>query len=303
MGFCLSAWADYCGKIGSMKYRCIDTHTHLNLPAFNDDLEAVVERCAEDRVAHISIGTNVATSAKAVAVAEKFEGAWAMVGLHPIQAAPGVRDEDDDGRGGTPTPKAAEVFDQSLYRELASSKKVVGIGECGYDYYHTPKDSFAAQEKAFIEQIELANELNLPLMIHTRGPMLGEESPTGRSVYEDVYQTLKQYAKVPGNVHFYAGTLAEAEKFFELGFTVSFTGVITFAKVYEDLVRAIPLSLMHAETDAPYVSPVPYRGQRCEPRYVYEVVKKIAEIKNLPLPEVEEELLKNAERLYKINLH
>lgn len=285
-----------------MKYTCIDTHTHLNLPAFAEDVEAVAARCLEDGVAHINIGTNATTSARAVAIAEAHEGSWAMVGLHPIQAAPGVRDEDD-GRGGTPTPQAAEVFDKELYRNLASSKKVVGIGECGYDYYHTPGDSFAAQEKAFIEQIELANELELPLMIHTRGPKPGEESPTGRSVYEDVYQTLKQYAKVPGNVHFYAGTLEEAEKFFEIGFTVSFTGVITFAKVYEDLVRAIPLSLMHAETDAPYVSPVPYRGQRCEPRYVAEVVKKIADIKQLPLEEVQEELLKNAERLYKINLH
>jgi TatD DNase family protein len=108
---------------------------------------------------------------------------------------------------------------------------------------------------------------------------------------------------VPFNVHFYAGTLEEAEKFFSIGGTVSFTGVITFAKVYEDLVRAIPLSHMHAETDAPYVAPVPYRGKRCEPWHTKEVVKKIAEIKNLPLPEVEEELLKNAERLYKISLH
>lgn len=286
-----------------MKYRCIDTHTHLNLPAFTSDREEVFARTLADKVAHINIGTNENTSRLAVEIADKNEGSWAIIGLHPIQSVPGVRDDEEDDRGGTPAPTTGETFNSDFYRALANSPKVVGIGECGYDYYHTPKDSFALQEEAFVEQIELANELNLPLMIHTRGPKPGESSPTGRSVYEDVYQTLKQYAKVPGNIHFYAGTLEEAERFFELGFTVSFTGVITFAKVYEDLVRAIPLSLMHAETDAPYVSPVPYRGQRCEPRYVYEVVKKIAEIKNLPLSEVEEELLKNAERLYKINLH
>jgi TatD DNase family protein len=285
-----------------MKYRCIDTHTHLNLPAFLEDGEAVLARTVADRVAHINIGTNATTSKRAVELANANEGSWAMVGLHPVQVTPGVRDEDD-GKGGTPTPMVAEVFNPAFYRALAQSPKVVGIGECGYDYFHTPKDSFATQEEAFIAQIELANELGLPLMIHTRGPKPGEVSPTGLSVYADVYQTLKQYAKVPGNIHFYAGTLPEAEKFFELGFTVSFTGVITFAKVYEDLVRAIPLTLMHAETDAPYVSPVPYRGQRCEPRYVYEVVKKIAELKNVPLAEVEEQLLLNAERLYKINLH
>ncbi|KKT79904.1 MAG: Hydrolase, TatD family [Parcubacteria group bacterium GW2011_GWF2_44_8] len=286
-----------------MKYTCIDTHTHLNLPAFAEDREEVLARTLADQVAHINIGTTEKTSKLAVEIADANEGSWAIIGLHPIQAAPGSEDEDEDDRGGTPAPTGGEAFNSDFYRTLAKSSKVVGIGECGYDYYHTPKDSFAVQEEAFVAQIQLANELGLPLMIHTRGPQPGEESPTGRSVYEDVYQTLKQYSKVPGNIHFYAGTLPEAEKFFELGFTVSFTGVITFAKMYEDLVRAIPLTHMHAETDSPYVSPVPYRGQRCEPRYVAEVVKKIAEIKQLPLEEVQEQLLLNAERLYKINLH
>lgn len=285
-----------------MKYKCIDTHTHLNLPAFAADREEVLARTLADRVAHINIGTNEETSKLAVEIADQNEGSWAIIGLHPIQAAGGY-DEDAEDKGGTPPMLTVETVSKDFYRVLAKSPKVVGIGECGYDYYHTAKDSFAQQEEAFVAQIELANELGLPLMIHTRGPKPGEESPTGRSVYEDVYQTLKQYAKVPGNVHFYAGTLAEAEKFFELGFTVSFTGVITFAKVYEDIVRAVPLTHMHAETDAPYVSPVPYRGQRCEPRYTAEVVKKIAEIKQLPLEEVQEQLLQNAERLYKINLH
>jgi TatD DNase family protein len=179
---------------------------------------------------------------------------------------------------------------------------VVGIGECGFDYYYTTKDSFAVQEEAFIAQIELANELSLPLMIHTRDPKPGEQSPTGNSAYTDVHRVLKQYAKVPGNIHFYAGSYEQAANFFDLGFTVSFTGVITFAKVYEEIVRSVPLELMHAETDAPYVSPVPYRGQRCEPRFVTEVVNKIAEIKNLPLEEVQEQLLKNAEKLYGISL-
>lgn len=285
-----------------MKYTCIDTHAHLNLPAFAEDREAVLARTVADRVAHINVGTTESTSQLAVDIAEAHEGAWAIIGLHPIQAAPGTEDDEDDGMGGTPAPTTGETFNPSFYRELAQSPKVVGIGECGYDYYHTPADSFAVQEEAFVAQIQLANELGLPLMIHTRGPKLGVPSPTGRSVYEDVYQTLKQYAKVPGNIHFFAGNMAAAEKFFELGFTVSFTGVITFAKMYEDLVRAIPLTLMHAETDSPYVSPVPYRGQRCEPRYVAEVVKKIAELKQLPLAEVQEQLLANAERLYKINV-
>jgi len=284
-----------------MKYNAIDTHTHLNLPAFAEDREEVLRRTLAAGVAHINVGTTEETSRIATLIADSHEGAYAIIGLHPIQTAP-AQEEEVDTRGGTPPARTPEVFNPDFYRALAKSPKVVGIGECGFDYYHTVKDSFATQEEAFIAQIELANELSLPLMIHTRGPKPGEDSPTGRSVYEDVYQTLKQYAKGRGNIHFYAGTLAEAKKFFELGFTVSFTGVITFASVYEELVKAIPLTLMHAETDAPFVSPIPYRGKRCEPWYVREVVKKIAEIKSLPLLEVEEQLRKNAEELYGISL-
>ena len=156
------------------------------------------------------------------------------------------------------------------------------------------------QEEAFIAQIELANEFALPLMIHTRGPKPGVASPTGRSVYEDVYEVLKKYAKVRGNVHFYAGTLEEAKKFFDLGFTISFTGVITFAKVYEEIVRAVPLELLHGETDCPYVAPVPYRGKRCEPWMVKEVYKKIASIRGEDEERVRLALLENASRLYRI---
>jgi len=274
----------------------------LNLSAFSEDREEVLARTLANKVAHINIGTKETTSKLAVEIADANEGSWAIIGLHPIQTVPSHHDEEEIGEGGKPFLAKGEVFNKDFYRQLAKSPKVVGIGECGFDYYHTSKDSYSVQEEAFIAQIQLANELSLPLMIHTRGPKLGEESPTGRSVYRDVYEVLKQYAKVPGNIHFYAGTSEEAEKFFELGFTVSFTGVITFAKVYEDLVRATPLELMHAETDSPYVAPIPYRGQRCEPSYVAEVVKKIAEIKSLPLEEVQLQLLKNAERLYKINL-
>jgi TatD DNase family protein len=285
-----------------MQYKCIDTHTHLNLPAFAEDREEVLARTVADRVAHINVGTNEKTSKLAVEIADSNEGSWAIIGLHPIQTAPSAIDSEENNRGGTPRVQTPEIFNQDFYRTLAKSPKVVGIGECGFDYWHTAKDSYAVQEEAFIAQIQLANELSLPLMIHTRGPKPGEESPTGRSVYVDVQAVLKQYAKVRGNIHFYAGTLEEAKDFFELGFTVSFTGVITFAKMYEELVRAVPLDLMHAETDSPYVAPVPYRGQRCEPRFVSEVVKKIADIKNLPLEEVQLQLLKNAESLYGIKL-
>tara|TARA_B100002051_G_scaffold276820_1_gene329415 strand:- start:16341 stop:17189 length:849 start_codon:yes stop_codon:yes gene_type:complete len=282
-----------------MNTKYIDTHAHLNLSAFKEDVEAVSQACAEASVSVINVGTKESTSKRGVELSEQYDSQYAIVGLHPIQTVPGMHDEEELG-GGEPFKSKGEEFNKDFYRELAKSKKVIGIGECGFDYYHTPEDSYAIQEKAFIEQIALANELELPLMIHTRGPKPGNESPTGRSVYTDVYETLKQYTKVPFNVHFYAGTIAEAEKFFELGGTISFTGVITFAKDYEEVVKWAPLDSIHAETDSPYVSPVPHRGKRCEPHYVIEVYKKIAELKGVDEEEVRTQLIKNAQSFYSL---
>ncbi len=276
----------------------IDTHAHLNLSAFHDDVDAVAARCATEEVGVINIGTKLTTSLRAVELAARYEDMYAIVGLHPIQTVPGTHDEDEIGEGGQPFVSRGEVFDMAAFRTLAQSPKVVGIGECGFDYWHCPKETYEVQETAFLEQIKLANELELPLMIHTRGPKPGEESPTGRSVYEDVYEILKNHAKVPFNVHFYAGTLEEAKKFFEIGGTISFTGVITFAKAYEEIIKAVPLDKLHAETDCPFVAPVPYRGQRCEPWMVKEVYKKIAAIRGEDEEMVREQLVKNTNKLY-----
>lgn len=281
-----------------MKY--IDTHAHLNLSAFAEDSEAVALRCAEEGVSVFNVGTKESTSTRAVELSEQFDHCYAIIGLHPIQTVPGSHDEEETGEGGKPFISRGESFDKAFYRELASRGKVIGIGECGFDYWHCPPETYAIQEENFIAQIELANELQLPLMIHTRGPKPGEASPTGRSVYTDVYETLKQYAKVPFNVHFYAGTTEEAERFFELGGTISFTGVITFAKVYEEVVRSVPLERIHGETDCPYVAPVPHRGKRAEPWMVKEVYKKIAEIRGEDEEVVRETLIANAKRVYKI---
>ena len=283
-----------------MKY--IDTHAHLNLAAFTDDVDTVITKCVADEVSVINIGTKESTSVRAIELALAHESLYAMVGLHPIQTVPEMHDEDELGEGGQPFVSKGETFNVDFYRELITraNGKVVGIGECGFDYYHRSADSYAVQEAAFIAQIQLANELQLPLMIHTRGPKPGEASPTGRSVYTDVLTVLKQYARVPFNVHFYAGTYDEAKAFFEIGGTISFTGVITFAKVYEDIVRAVPLDLIHAETDCPYVAPIPYRGQRCEPWMVQEVYRKIAMLRSEDEEMVRQQLLINAHRLYKI---
>jgi TatD DNase family protein len=282
----------------NMKY--IDTHAHLNLSAFNEDVEAVAGQCAADGVAVINVGTKESTSKRAVELAAQYDHMYAIIGLHPIQTVPSRHHEEETGEGAKPFTSKGESFNKSFYDELAKHPKVVGVGECGFDYYHTAPNSFAIQEENFIAQILFANEHQLPLMIHTRGPKPGEESPTGRSVYADVHDVLNQYAKVPFNVHFYAGTYEEAKKFFELGGTISFTGVITFAKVYEEVVRAVPLELIHGETDCPYVAPVPHRGKRAEPWMVQEVYKKIAAIRGEDEEIVRMQLIENARRLYKL---
>lgn len=282
------------------RFSYIDTHAHLNLSAFAGDSEAVARRCHDEGVAVIDIGTKLSTSKRAVELASLHEGMYAIVGLHPIQTTPGSHGEDEIGEGGQPFVSKGEIFDTEAFRELARSEGVVGIGECGFDYYHNSTDTYDVQEAAFIAQILLANELNLPLMIHTRGPKPGEVSPTGRSVYLDVHDLLKKYATVPGNVHFYAGTYEEAKQFFDIGFSISFTGVITFARQYEDIIKNAPLERMHAETDCPYVAPVPHRGTRAEPWMVKEVYQKIATVKGLSEEVVRQQLIVNATQLYRL---
>lgn len=283
-----------------MAFTYIDIHSHLNLSAFDDDREEVLKRTREAGVAHINVGTKESTSKKAVEIAETHDDVYAIVGLHPIQTTPEHHDEDEIGEGGKPFVSQGEIFNKDFYRELCKSKKVVGIGECGLDYYRNDADTREVQEAQFIAQIELANELQLPLMIHTRDAKGNQASvaASNRSAYDDVYDILKQYAKVRGDIHFYAGTYEQAKKFFDLGFTISFTGVITFAKDYEEVVKSAPLDLIHGETDCPYVAPNPYRGQRCEPMYVKEVYKKIAEIKGEGEEKVRIQLLENVAKLF-----
>lgn len=290
-----------------MSYRYIDTHAHVNINAFADDRQEVIERTREAGVAMTNVGTQIDTSRKAVELAEAYDdGVYAIIGLHPVHTSASYHDEKELGENMKGFTSRGEVFDTDAYRELAKSEKVIAIGECGLDYYRLEDDTKEVQEKSFIEQIGLANELELPLMIHTRdskgnAASAKEEAGVG-NVYDDVYDILKTHAKVPGNIHFYAGTWEQAKRFFDLGFTISFTGVITFAKDYEEVVRNAPLDRIHAETDCPYVAPVPHRGERCEPLMVREVYKKIAEIKREDEEVVREQLLENARRLYKLDI-
>ncbi len=253
-------------------FRYIDIHTHLNLEAFDVDGKEVGERTREAGVAYINIGTGEETSKKAVALAQGSDGVYATVGMHPTHTD--------------------EVFEYSIFKDLAQDEKVVAIGECGLDYLRVSKDSKKHQEEVFIQHIELANELEKPLMLHVRG------SEGNVDAYEDALALLKSHAEVLGNVHFFAGTYEIAKRFWDMGFTTSFTGVITFAHQYDEIIKNAPLEMLHGETDAPYVAPVPHRGKRNEPLYVKEVYKRIAEIRGADEENVRKVLVQNATRIF-----
>jgi TatD DNase family protein len=267
-----------------MVFKYIDVHTHVNLDAFSEDFIAVALHTRSEGVAYINVGTGHDTSERAVELVG--DGVFATVGLHPVRAG---GHKDDDG-------SEPEVFKYDFYKALANHPKVVGIGECGLDYYRVDKETKDAQARAFIEQIELANEVGKPLMLHIRDV---KESMTA---YEDALEILKAHTKVLGNVHFFAGTYEIAKQFWNLGYTTSFTGVVTFAHQYDDVIRNAPLSMLHGETDAPYVSPVPFRGQRNEPLHVREVYKRIAELRGENEEDVRVQLLENARQLFKVDV-
>ncbi len=249
-----------------------DIHSHLNFPEYREDLEEVVKRLKETETHTIVIGTDLTTSKKAVELAEQHDGIYACIGVHPVN-------------------KKNEDFHKEEFEKLVKSTKVVAVGECGLDFFHADKEKdYKRQKEQFLAQMDFALEHDKPIMIHSR------------NAYEDLLEILKPFKqvhgeKLRGNIHFFAGTLEQASQFWEIGFSTSFTGVITFARDYDEVIRNAPSEMIMAETDAPYVAPVPYRGKRNEPSYVAEVVKKIAEIRGSSFEEARETLVNNALRM------
>lgn len=263
-----------------MEFEYIDIHSHLNLKPLSEDRQGVLKRMQEKKVATITIGVDYDTSLEALSIAKEQSFIWAGVGLHP-------------------TDNTAEVFDFEKYKKLASDKKVVCIGECGLDYYRDWKEETKKRQKEiFKKHIELAIELEKPLMIHAR------PSKDSMNAYSDALDILEEYKKTNSNLtanfHFFVGDIFVAKRILNLGFTVSFDGPITFAREYDDVIRFLPIESIMSETDAPFAAPAPHRGKTCEPFMVEEIVKKIAEIKEISLEEVKIELVKNAKRVFKI---
>ncbi len=284
-----------------MQPKYIDIHSHVNFKAFDEDRNEVIKRALENDTWMINVGTQIDTSQKAVEIANQHEeGVYAIIGLHPIHTGVSYHDKKELGEGGKEFTSRGEIFNKESYRKLLKDKKanekIVGIGECGLDYYRCTPESIEKQKQAFIEQIELANEFNKPLMLHIRN----YPADKSKSAYKDSLEILKKYSKVKGNVHFFAGTVEEAKNFLDFGFTLSFTGVITFTRDYDEIIKNTPLDMIMSETDSPYVAPIPFRGRRNEPSYVKQVVKKIAEIKNLPEEQIAQTLIANAKRVFAI---
>ncbi len=270
-----------------MTVKYVDAHCHIQFEQYAQDDIELIERMREEGVAGIVVGVDLESSKKAVELAEKHEHLFASVGLHPNR----VTDE---------------VFDIGAYRELAKNNKVVAIGECGLDYYRPAKvndEVKRAQIEALRTHIELAAELDKPLIIHAR-PSKG--LPAGRQgmmdAYSDLIEILKEekikHPNLRGDIHFFVGGIEEANLLIALGFTISFTAVITFARDYDEVIKAVPLESILSETDAPYVAPSSRRGERNDPLAAVDVVAKIAEIRDEPLETVRTALLANAKRLF-----
>lgn len=276
--------------------RYFDIHSHLNLSPLSERKEEIVKILEEKEVGTITVGVDYETSAQAVEIAKESVNLFTSVGLHPSDAD-------------------KKEFDVEKFRELSGCEKVVAIGECGLDYFRIDSSDVVTKEKQkeiFNAQIDLSIEKNLPLILHIR-PSKGEmpastrdgEPTRGGDAYEDVLEILEKLCEVEprtirGDVHFFVGTPEIAQRFINLGFYLSFTGVITFARDYDEVIRQTPIDRILTETDAPFVTPMPYRGQTCEPWMVEEVVKKIAEIKGLDQEVVRLQILQNVKNLFGI---
>src|SRR2546428_10246231 len=252
----------------------IDSHCHIDDPRFDADREAMIQRARDAGISHfVTIGCDLETSRAAVALAEGHPFISATVGVHPHEV------------------KHIKEGWYAELRALAKSERVVAYGEIGLDYHydHSPRE---VQRQRFREQVQLARELGLPIVIHTR------------EAQEDTIAILQEEkaCELGGVFHCFSGDAWLAKDALDLGFYLSFSGVITFqnAVMLRDIVKTVPLDRILVETDSPYLTPAPHRGKRNEPTYVRHVAEKIAELHGLSPQEVEEVTTQNTKRLFRI---
>lgn len=266
-------------NLESLEY--IDCHSHPHDEKYAGDY-TFLEDLKNDGGGTIAIGTDYQNTKKAIEIAKKYPNVWATIGIHPAD-------------------NHAEIYDEAKFYELLKfgEGKVVGIGECGLDYYYfnaetNIEEQKERQKKVFVSQIEFALKYDLPLVIH------GRPTKNSMDAYRDILDILEKYEKVKGHAHFFVGNLEIAKRFLELGFLMSFDGPITFTTEYDEVIKFLPMENIMIETDSPYASPKKYRGQTNFPIYVKEVAGKIAELKNMSVEEVLEITKNNAIKLFKL---
>jgi TatD DNase family protein len=251
----------------------IDTHAHLDSSDYNRDRAAVIADAFAAKIGVITVGADIESSAAAVKLAERHRCIWAAVGVHPHDA------------------KTLDPAGMERLRAMAKQSSVVAIGEIGLDYYRdlSPRN---VQRQAFVDQIELADELELPVIVHNR------EST------KDMLAILRNHRPKSGVIHSFLGDRALAEEFIDLGFHLGIGGPLTFDKneILREAVAAAPLDRILIETDCPYLTPVPYRGKRNEPAYVRYVAEEIARLKDITFEQVAQATTQNAVTLFSIPL-
>ncbi len=246
-----------------LKNILIDSHAHLNFKDFENDLEEVISRCREEKMEIINIGAGMETSEKAVEIAEKYN-MYAGIGLHPIHAE--------------------NEFDIGKLKDLAESKRVVAIGEIGLDYFKDYGKFKDKQKEIFIKQLDLAQELNLPVIIHCR------------MAHEDVLNILKDY-NLRGVIHCFTGTWVEAQRYLDLGFYLGMNGIM-FKFNLKEVIEKTPIDKILLETDCPYLTPPSAPEKRNEPIFVKYTAQEIAKIKNITFEEIAEATVKNTKNLF-----
>lgn len=266
------SWHQARGTIQSVNtLHLIDTHAHLGSAQFDADRSAVIERAVAAGVMRIiEIGYDLATSRAAVALASQYEPIYAVVGVQPNHVA----DLPDDW------------LDQ--VRTLAQQPKVIAIGEIGLDYYWNAAPA-AVQEACFRAQLDLARDLRLPVVIHSR------------DAHDDTIRVLRDAARgLSGVMHSFSGDWAYARACLDIGFHLSFSGPVTFPKavVLHDVARRAPLDRILTETDSPYLAPHPFRGKRNEPAYVRLIAERIADLRGMPLDDLAQATRRNAEEVF-----
>ena len=256
--------------------RFIDTHCHFDFPPFSGDEEASLQRAAQAGVGKIIVpATEAENFARVQALAEKYQPLYAALGLHP-----GMLEKHSD--------VSLDQLQQALERHPA---KVVAVGEIGLDYYWLKTPEERANSRDFFDaQLSLAEELNLPAIVHDR------------DAHRDCLDIVRAHPGVRGVFHCYSGSLEDAKVLVDKGWMLSFTGNITFknARRAPDILRWLPLDRLMLETDAPYMAPEPYRGQRCDSTMIARSAETVAQLRGLTRDEVEAVTLENGKKFFGI---